>query len=91
MNREPRFQIGPWEVRPTHGTITGPAGTVHLEPKPYRTDFGAEVRANGLDALIERLETTKVHRLRRIAADRDRLQRSASRRLRHIHQDNQRC
>lgn len=33
MNREAVFQIGPWEVRPTHGTITGSAGTVHLEPK----------------------------------------------------------
>jgi len=27
--------------------------------RTYRTDFGAEVRANGLDALIKRLETTK--------------------------------
>lgn len=26
--------------------------------RTYRTDFGAEVRANGLDALIKRLETT---------------------------------
>lgn len=30
--------------------------------RTYRTDFGAEVRANGLDALIERLETTKAQK-----------------------------
>jgi phospholipid transport system substrate-binding protein len=28
--------------------------------RTYRTDFGAEIRANGLDKLIERLEHTEV-------------------------------
>ncbi len=27
------FRLGPWEVRPTLGTLNGPGGTAHLEPK----------------------------------------------------------
>lgn len=27
------FRLGPWEVRPKLGTLSGPEGTVHLEPK----------------------------------------------------------
>ncbi|HSC08642.1 MAG TPA: winged helix-turn-helix domain-containing protein [Steroidobacteraceae bacterium] len=33
MNGDSEFQIGPWRVRPLLGTLTGPGGTVHLEPK----------------------------------------------------------
>ncbi len=33
MSLEADFQLGPWKVRPTLGTLTGPDGTVHLEPK----------------------------------------------------------
>jgi TolB-like protein/DNA-binding winged helix-turn-helix (wHTH) protein len=30
---ESGFRIGPWEIRPDLGTLTGPDGEVHLEPK----------------------------------------------------------
>ena len=33
MTGEAGFQLGPWFVRPTHRTLTGPDGTLHLEPK----------------------------------------------------------
>ncbi|HSD75563.1 MAG TPA: winged helix-turn-helix domain-containing tetratricopeptide repeat protein [Steroidobacteraceae bacterium] len=33
VNGDSEFQIGPWQVKPLLGTLTGPGGTVHLEPK----------------------------------------------------------
>ena len=27
------FRLGPWDVRPMLGTLSGPGGTLHLEPK----------------------------------------------------------
>jgi TolB-like protein/DNA-binding winged helix-turn-helix (wHTH) protein/tetratricopeptide (TPR) repeat protein len=33
VSREAGFKLGPWEVRPTLRTLSGPEGTVHLEPK----------------------------------------------------------
>jgi TolB-like protein/DNA-binding winged helix-turn-helix (wHTH) protein/tetratricopeptide (TPR) repeat protein len=33
MGLDSGFRLGPWEVRPRLGTLTGPAGTLHLEPK----------------------------------------------------------
>jgi TolB-like protein/DNA-binding winged helix-turn-helix (wHTH) protein len=33
VNGDSEFQLGPWRVQPLLGTLTGPEGTVHLEPK----------------------------------------------------------
>lgn len=33
VNSESEFQIGEWSVRPLQGTLSGPGGTLHLEPK----------------------------------------------------------
>ena len=30
---ESGFRLGPWDVRPMLGTLSGPGGTLHLEPK----------------------------------------------------------
>ena len=30
---EAGFRLGPWDVKPMLGTVSGPGGTVHLEPK----------------------------------------------------------
>jgi TolB-like protein/DNA-binding winged helix-turn-helix (wHTH) protein/tetratricopeptide (TPR) repeat protein len=33
MGIDSGFRLGPWEVRPKLGTLSGPSGTLHLEPK----------------------------------------------------------
>jgi len=33
VNREAGFRLGSWDVRPNHGTLQGPGGTIRLEPK----------------------------------------------------------
>src|SRR5262245_10791562 len=30
---ESGFRLGPWDVRPLHGTLSGPDGSLRLEPK----------------------------------------------------------
>lgn len=58
MNRESSFQLGPWLVRPTHGTLTGPEGTVHLEPKVMEVLVYLVERAGDVvtrDQFIERV------------------------------------
>jgi TolB-like protein/DNA-binding winged helix-turn-helix (wHTH) protein/tetratricopeptide (TPR) repeat protein len=33
VDREAGFRLGSWDVRPNHGTLQGPGGTIRLEPK----------------------------------------------------------
>ena len=48
MDREAGFRLGSWDVRPNHGTLQGPGGTIRLEPRVMDVLVCLAERAGGV-------------------------------------------